>query len=117
MATKYNLDIIRGSRYLKSFIYKDADKNLIDLTGLDARMQIRERANSVAYDLELTTGNSRIVLGGAAGTIDIVLSAVETDTLTIDIGVYDMEIYDSLDTDVVDTVLEGKVTIRDAITR
>ena len=119
MATKYNLNIIRGSRYLKSFIYKDVDKTPISLTGLSARMSIRARDNSTTSELELTTTNNRLVLEAAAvtGKIDIVLGATETDTLTIDTGVYDLELYSAGDTDIVDTVLEGLITIRDAITR
>lgn len=118
MATKYNLNIIRGSRYLKSFIYQDSSKVVIDLTGLSARMQIRERDNSPdPAEIELTTTNGQIVLGGVTGQIDIILGATETDALMINKGVYDMELYDSLDLDVVDTILEGAVTISDAITR
>ena len=119
MATKYNLDIIRGSRYLKSFIYKDVDKTPISLVGLDARMSIRARNNANASELELTTTNSRLVLEDAAitGKVDIVLTAVETETLTIDVGVYDLELYSAVDADIVDTILEGAVTVRDAVTR
>ena len=119
MPTKFNLDIIRGSRYLKSFIYQDVDKVAIDLTGLDARMQIRQRHTSNSSVLELTTANGRIVLeaGAVTGQVDIVLGATETDTLTIDTGVYDLELYSAGDSDIVDTILEGNVTIRDATTR
>lgn len=117
MATKFNIDIIRGSRYLKSFTYVDSSKAAIDITGLDARMQIRARDSSPSFDLELTTGNGRITTDPGNGGINIVLTALETDTLTIDSGVYDLELYDAGDQDIVDTILEGLVTIREAITR
>jgi len=118
MATKYNLNIIKGSRYLKSFIYQDTSKVPIDVSGLSARMHIRERDNSPdPAEMELTTTNGRIALGGVNGQIDIVLGATETDTFTITKGVYDMELYNVSDTDIVDTILEGAVTISDAITR
>ena len=115
--TKYNLAIIKGSRYLKSFIYQDSSKQPIDLTGQSARMQIRERENSPTAELELTTANSRLVLGGATGQIDMVLGATVTEGLTITNGVYDLEIYDAGDLDITDTILEGAVTINDGITR
>ena len=118
MATKFNIDIIKGSRYLKSFIYTDSAKAPIDITGLAARMQIREREESTAFDLELTTVNGRITLAPAAsGQINIVLTALDTDLLTISKGVYDMELYDAGDLDIVDTILEGAVTVNDGITR
>jgi hypothetical protein len=118
MATKYNLNIIKGSRYLKSFIYQDSSKVPIDLTGLSARMHIRERDNSPdPAEMELTTVNGRITLGGVTGQIDIILGATDTDTITIANGVYDLELYDVGDPDIVDTILEGAVTISDAITR
>lgn len=117
MATKFNIDIIRGSRYLKGFTYVDSSKTPIDITGLDARMHIRRRDSSPAFDLELTTGNGRITTVPASGEINIVLTALETDTLTINSGVYDLELYDAGDLDIVDTILEGAVTIREAVTR
>jgi len=118
VATKYNLKIIRGSRYLKSFTYKDVDKTPISLAGLSARMHIRKRDNSSLPEIELSSATGQIVLeaGSVTGQIDIVLGATETG-LTIDNGVYDLELYDSGDLDIVDTILEGAVTISDAITR
>lgn len=117
MPTKFNIKIIRGSRYLKGFIYQDSTKSPIDLTGLEARMHIRARDTDPNFALELTTANGRITLGGSAGTINIILTALETDTLTINSGVYDLEIYNPGDLDIVDTLLEGAVTINNAITR
>lgn len=117
MPTKFNIDIIKGSRYLKGFIYADSSKTPIDLTGLDARMQIRERDVSLTPEIELTTGNGRITFVPLEGQINIVLTAPETEALTITSGVYDLEIYDSADVDVVDTILEGAVTISEGVTR
>jgi hypothetical protein len=117
MPTKFNISIIKGSRYLKSFIYTDSSKAPIDISGLSARMQIRERENSPAFETELTTTNGQITLGGVTGQINIILGATDTDLLTITNGVYDMELYNAGDPDVVDTILEGAVTVSDAITR
>ena len=117
MATKFNINIIRGSRYLKSWIYQESDKDPIDLTGLEARMAIRRKDTSNTPEITLTTSGGEIVLGATAGQVDIVLGATVTDTISIDSGVYDLEIYDPLDLDIVDTILEGSVTVRDAVTR
>lgn len=117
MSTKFNIDIIKGSRYLKGFIYQDSTKTPIDLTGIDARMHIRERENSPAPEIELTTTNGRLTIIGASGQINIVLTAQETEGLTINNGVYDLELYDAGDPDIVDTILEGAVTVTEGITR
>lgn len=117
MATKYNIDITKGSRYLKTFEYQTSAKVAIDLTGLDVRMQIRARENSTTPELELTTTNGRLTTTPLEGLISIVLTALETDALTISTGVYDLEIYDAGNTNIVDTILEGAVTINDGITR
>ena len=117
MPTKFNIDIIRGSRYLKSFVYQDSTRTPIDLTGLDARMQIRERESSPDPEIELTTTNGKLSIVGLDGKISIILTAIDTAGITINNGVYDLELYDSADLDVVDTILEGAVTINDGITR
>ena len=116
MPTKYNMNIIRGSRYLKEFLYQTSSKAAIDLTGLDARMQIRRREKSPTIEIELTTTNGRIILGTTDGKINIILTAVETETINNN-GVYDLELYDNADPDIVDTILEGAVTVNDGITR
>lgn len=117
MATKFNIAIIKGSRYFKSFIYTDSSKTPIDLTGLEARMQIRERESSQTFEIELTSLNGLITMIPLSGQINIELGATDTDALTITSGVYDLELYDPADVDVVDTILEGAVTISDGITR
>lgn len=117
MATKFNIAIIKGSRYIKSFIYQDSTKTPINLTGLEARMHIRERDSSQTFELELTTTNNLLAISPLIGKITIQLGATDTAGLTITNGVYDLEIYDPGDSDVVDTILEGAVTISDGITR
>lgn len=117
MSTKINLDIIRGSRYLKSFIYQTSAKIPIDLSSYQARMDIRARYASSTPELQLTTENDMLVLNTTTGQVDIILNALDTEAISIDTGVFDLEIYNPSDTEIVDTILEGTVTIRDAITR
>ena len=117
MPTKFNLDIIRGSRYIKGFVYADAKKNPIDITGLDARMQIREKDTSPTAEIELSTANGRITTVHGDGHINIVLTAPETEAISIDTGVYDLELFDAGNPDIVDTILMGAVTVTDGITR
>lgn len=93
-----------------------------DLTGYTARMQIRQtRTSSGQPDLELlsTTASplSRLVLGGAAGTIRIFITAAATAALTaFETGVYDLELERTSDGYVWREV-EGNVAISRNVTR
>lgn len=93
-AFKYKLQIVQGETLAKTFNWK-AGKPValpVDLTGCTARMQIRSKVGAVAHLLELTTENGRIVLGGAAGTVQLNLTAAETSAINWVSGVYDLEI-------------------------
>lgn len=52
----------------------------LDLTGWDARMQIRDSLDAAAPLKTLTVG-AGLILGGAAGTISFLISAAETASL------------------------------------
>ena len=87
----------------------------VNLTGFTARMQIRETVESTTTIASLTTENGGITLGGAAGTIALLLSATATALLTVDSAVYDLEIVSG--GGVVTTVLSGNVYLTDETTR
>lgn len=79
-----------------------------DLTGCTARMDIRDKLTD-ALALTLTTENSRIILGGTAGTIRFLLSSSDTAGLTLAEKEYDFELLDSLKA--VRRLLKGTVTV------
>lgn len=83
--TEMPLTIYQGATFRQSFIWKSgptiAEVELVDLTGCVARAAIREKYDDPAALLDMTTENGRIVLGGAAGTIDLELAAEATATL------------------------------------
>lgn len=114
-AAQINLKIEKGAKYNKQFIWQDSSEVPIDLTTYSARMHIRDNIDSTNFALELTTGNGRITLGGVLGTIDLDLTATETDSLTIPDGVYDLELY--VDADDVTRLMQGIVTIVEGVTR
>ena len=61
---------------------KAAPQTPIDLTGFTARMKVVKDADTTPVTvLELTTGNSRITLGGTAGTIRLLVTATDTAAL------------------------------------
>lgn len=118
-AAKINLTIEKGSKYLKTFVWRDKSKIPISLAGLSARMHIRETLESTAFEIELTTSNGRIILEDNAetGRIDLILGATLTDALNIELGIFDLELYDELDTNEVIRLMEGVVSITNSVTR
>jgi len=118
-AAKINLTIEKGSKYFKTFVWRNKSKQPISLTGLSARMQIRETLESTAFEVELTTTNGRIVLedNSEVGRIDLILGATITDAIGIQLGVFDLELYDESDTDEVVRLMEGVISITDGVTR
>lgn len=116
MAGRYELHIEQGATFGRTLTWR-SDGALVDLTGWTARMQVRDPANDDGTPLlELTTEDGRIILGGAAGTIRLLLSAAETDALDWSAGLYDLELVEPL-TGVVTRLLSGWVKVSAQITR
>jgi len=106
--------VYRGETLQRVFTYKDSDGVAVDLTGYSASMQVRKSlADGVA--LELSTVNSRITLGGAAGTVTILVSAA--DTATIDVGQYFYDLELTSGSSVVTRLIEGRFQVKEAYTR
>ena len=106
--------VYRGETLQRVFTYKDSDGVAVDLTGYSASMQVRKSlADGVA--LELSTVNSRITLGGAAGTVTLLVSA--TDTATIDVGQYFYDLELTSESSVVTRLIEGRFQVKEAYTR
>lgn len=85
-----------------------------DLTGCTARMQIRNRAGGTLL-LELNTENGGIDLGGTDGTIDVLITDEQTDSLEVRRAKYDLEVYfPNGDTR---RPVKGDVTVDQVVTR
>jgi hypothetical protein len=85
-----------------------------DLTGYTARMQVRKYPESVTPEIELTTSNNRITLGGAAGTIALFIRAEDTAALNYS-GFYDLEII--APNNETDRIIEGTFTLSKEVTK
>jgi hypothetical protein len=116
---KYKIQIIQGETYTKIFPWKaGSSSNLVtpvDLTGCTAKMQVRSKVSSPDVLLELSTQNSKIVLGGITGEVKINLSAAETSSLTWTSGVYDLKI--QFPDGSVRRLLSGTVSVSPEITK
>jgi hypothetical protein len=112
---RLNLAIYQGVTYANPLLFRAADGTTpLNLTGYTARMQVRERVESSAVLLELTTENGRITIDGPTGTVTLALTATETAAIDWAAGVYDLELVDGA---TVYRPLEGRVRIDPEVTR
>lgn len=111
----YNITIEQGATFRLSLVWKDGAGSPVNLTGYTARMQVRRSYPDTSTQLNLTTENGGITLGGAAGTIEVVGDATKTDDIAAAKGVYDLELVSA--SGVVTRLVEGKVTIKPEVTR
>ena len=113
-AGRYDFVIQQGAKFQRNLTYKDSTGNVIDLSGYSARMEIREdhEADSI---IGLSTGNGRIVLGGALGTIQLNLTSAETLSLDFDVAEYDLFLVSPAGEETM--ILSGFVTLIRRITQ
>jgi hypothetical protein len=110
---KYNTTCPQGATYDIQFTYK-INKFPVNLTGYSARMQVRESYSSPNTLVSLSTG-SGITLGESAGTINILISAVETAAFTPNTYIYDIELVSPNQS--VIRIVEGSFIVTPEVTR
>jgi len=86
----------------------------VDLTGMTARMQIREKLTSDTVIQELTTENGLIVIDNTAKTILLQLPATTTETFTFKSAVYSLELISG---STVIPFIYGNITLEKEVTR
>lgn len=87
----------------------------IDLTDCQAQLQVRATVQSPQLLVALDTADGSITLGGAAGTIRLLLTQAQTAAITWQTGVYDMKIVHADGTH--RRLLHGTVTVLRQVTR
>lgn len=113
MTGKYNITINQGSTFSEVYTWKDCDNTPYDLSSYSAKMEVRESASSSAI-LTLNSG-AEITLGGALGTITILVSATTTGALTAGDYKYDLELTSGAG--IVTRLIEGSCTVSPQITQ
>lgn len=86
----------------------------VDLAGVTARMQLREKLESPTPILTLTTENGGIVVDNATKTIKIVVTAAQTALLNFTTAVYSLELEKS---GVVTPFINGSIRLIKEVTR
>jgi hypothetical protein len=113
----YTLQMWQGATWHYELLWETGTPAApVDLTDYSARMQVRAEIASDTTLLDLTSDlGGAITLGGAAGTIDLDLTATETADLTPGTHVYDLEL--ESDTGTVTRLLQGSFVISPEVTR
>ena len=104
----------KGSTFSRTLTWKISGSP-VNLTDYTARMQARASVTSATVVLDLTTANSKIVLGGTAGTITITVSAADTAAITQQSLAYDLELVSA--GGVVTRLIEGQIVLSPEVTR
>lgn len=81
-----------GATLDRTFEYKDNAGAAINLTGYTARMQVRDKADATVAILDLKSTSGTIVLGGAAGTVRLLMPEAQMRAITVTEGVYDLDL-------------------------
>jgi hypothetical protein len=117
-ASKIKLAIKQGATFRQRLTWKTGTPaTLVNLTGWTARMQLRADITDPVVLLTLDTENGGIVLGGAAGTIDLYIGHVATAGFTWESAVLDLEmVAPGPDGDVI-RLVEGVATNSFEVTR
>lgn len=114
MSGHYDLTVEQGATFTVTLTWT-VDGSPVDLTGYDARAQVRSMVTSASTLVDLTVGDG-ITLGGAAGTIALAISATDTAALPAPFaGVWDLEVESGAG--VVTRLLAGAVTVTPEVTR
>jgi len=111
-AGKYNMLVQQGSTYNQTITLKDPTNTTpINITGCTAAAQIREQYTDVSPSATFLCE----INNGVNGQIQISLTAAQTAALTIERGVYDIEL--TYPNGVKDRILQGNVVISKEATK
>ena len=94
-AIVHNIVVEQGATFRLPVAWKNENQTPVDITGYSAAMQIRQKPDSAQALVSLThtlTAAGQIVLGGAQGTIEIVIKHTATSQIPPGDWVYDLEL-------------------------
>lgn len=117
-----NFTFVPGATFVGNVTLTDSNGDAVDLTSHTALMHIRREPTDADPLFILSTANTRIVLGGALGTIALNIDAADTDVIDVDedgeTWWYDILLTNTVPaTDIVEQKLRGYVFATYPITR
>jgi hypothetical protein len=111
----YNITVTQGDTLSRVLTWTTNAKVPHNLTGYTAKMQVRSSADSDVVVLELSTTNTYIVLGGAAGTITLTVPAANMSMINVGLYVYDLELISGGGQKT--TIVEGNFKVKAQVTK
>jgi len=118
-SSELNIEIDKGSTFRYTLDWCSVDSSNvetpIDLTGATAELYIKEQISSMTNLVMLSTATSDIVLGGALGTIEIIISSAISSSFEFNSAVYGLEV--TFPNGDVKRVVRGTVTSFDEVVR
>lgn len=116
IAGLYDITTDQGSTFQRRFQYLDAAGSAIDLTGYQARMQVREAFEDADTLLALVSNGTAaaIQITAGSGILDVTATAAQTQALPVGSWLYDLEIEQA---GFVTKLVRGKFVVRAEVTR
>lgn len=106
----------QGDDFGFDFYLRHSDtKEVIDLTGYVARMQVRPSIGSSVKYVDIDSDDNPDKISIVDNCVIVTLNSALTSTLSFDEAVYDLELESP--SDVVTTYLEGKIVLSKEVTR
>jgi hypothetical protein len=102
----YNISLDQGASFTMRIQVKDVNLNPINLSGYSVRSKVRSTYSSTGVLLDLTPS----VYSYVSGLVDFSITASQAASLPINQLVYDTEIYNTGETDVI-KVLKGYLEV------
>jgi len=113
-----DLNIDKGTTFRQVITWKagtQGNETPVDLTNATARMQLRPSITSDTLLHEATTENGGLALGGALGTIEVLITNTATSAFIFDQCMYGLEV--TLGNGDVRNVIRGQVTLFEELVR
>jgi hypothetical protein len=112
--TKHDITVPKGANFRLNVQARDSSGNVMDLTGYQARFQVRETVDAVSPVMSGTT-TDYITINAPGGVVMINVPASVTGAMTWTNGVWDLEIY--VDPSNTDRIVEGFASLSPEVTR
>jgi len=121
MAQTYNIHVDQGSTYTLTVTYTTSAAGVnVDLTGYEARMQVRLSTKEVATLASFTSSpvaGLEIVAPATNGEVKLTITSVQTAAYVFSNAVYDLEVFDASAPPNVIRLIQGRFVVNPEVTR
>lgn len=93
-AAQYDFSVEQGSSFKICLVYKDKDKNIVDLTGWCARLTMKpNNGSSIIFDTtNVDYSTYKFTIDGENGKLNLLIPASTTNNWDFKVAKYDLEI-------------------------